>query len=120
MIVILLVERLFEASLCFIPNNANRSQLISSCIVTALWSTALMVGVMRRMNWCRYILIFYEFIQAAATMVFFIMALKFDITPAQRMNLNIGAGAMIALHGGVAWLLIRSRDIKRLTSRAQD
>jgi hypothetical protein len=120
-IVMFVVERLFEFALCISPQSTgDKGQVIGSAIISAIWCTALTVGILRRMNWCRYVLIFVEFAGAGSNLAFGIMALPVLLPPAQKIQLMSILALSVVLHGCIAWVLARSRDIKRLTSRAQD
>jgi hypothetical protein len=120
-IVMFVVERLAEVAMSIgLKDGPERSQLIGSIIVSALWCAALSVGVLRRINWCRYVLIFLEFLSAAASLAYLIMILPTGLPDAIKMWMALFYGMFLLVHGGIAWTLARSRDIKRLTSHAED
>jgi hypothetical protein len=120
-IVMFVVERLYEAAMGIgLPGGPDKKQLIAGSIVAALWCAALTVGVLRRMNWCRYILIAVEFCGAAIALGYLILILPTGLSQTAKTTTAILYGAFVLIHGGFGWVLMRSGDVRRLTSRAHD
>jgi len=94
------------------------SEILGSIITSAIWTTALLVGMWLRKNWCRYFLIFILLV------TFFLSAFMiYDIGLSPHViNLTVVyiLVAVTLIHGAIALALILSKDIKRLTSRVRD
>ncbi len=112
------VERMFEIFLYFgIPSGGDRSQILASVITSSIWMAALTVGVWRRLNWCRYIMIFLEFLSGGAGLILLIQMLPLGFATQGRIVAAAILGISVVIHGAFGWVLIRSRDIRRLTSQ---
>jgi hypothetical protein len=115
------IERLFEVAMGFgLPSGADKTQIVAQLIVAALWCSALSLGVLRRQNWCRYILIAFEFLSGTGALAYLFLTLPTGLPESAKTTLVTIYGLYAVIHGGFAWILVRSRDIKRLTSRVQD
>jgi hypothetical protein len=87
------------------------------CIVTdAIWTTALLAGIWHRQNWCRYFLTF--FLEIAIFGAVVVVPCLYPVLTDERLMTLLGAGTLV--NAAIAWLLITSPDIRRITSKAYD
>ena len=83
---------------------------------TVIWTTALLIGIWYRQNWCRYILIV---LLLLTVVVFMILVPEGMVIFGDDMLLVLFGGLALA-YAAIAWVLISSRDIRRLTNRTDD
>jgi hypothetical protein len=92
----------------------NKTGLLSTLIVSAIWTTALLAGVWYRQDWCRVGLIGLLFISLIVSVI--------NVPAAFNFPINYPVLAMFCvdtlIDAGAAWALISVRDIRRYTSRA--
>ena len=95
-----------------IPPELSR-QLVSSVITSAIWTTALLIGIWLRKPWARLILI--ALLGLASVSIIILIPMIADY-PAMMTPLV----STLAVHAGVFGWLILSRDVRRLTSRERE
>jgi uncharacterized MnhB-related membrane protein len=99
-----------------VPRDGETSGPASAIMASSVWYTALMVGIWRRRDWCRNVLICVQLLAVAVFMI--VVPSSLQILDNSRA-LGIFA-ANISVLAAIAWTLMRSPDIKRLTSRSYD
>ena len=99
------------------PSRTHLPRFMSALINDAIWTTALMLGVWLRQKWARYILIAFQLLS-----VFGVVLASCDLLePGMMVKDSTAMGLVVAAglaHAVCAWLLICSRDFKRLTSHS--
>ena len=104
-----------DAILYFGAPPSNRFHLLGSIITSTIWTTALLGGIWYRNNWCRYVLFFLLMFNVVLPVIQI-----YDVWLLRHIVNFTALYSIIAatvIFGGVAWTLIFSPDIKRLTSR---
>ncbi len=94
------------------PANDKR-HLLAAFVVSAIWTTAAIVGVWSRQNWCRGALGLLV-VLSTVSYTFFLPVYQL---PADYRVLGF-VGAVVVINGAVIWAVNSLHDIKRLTSRA--
>ena len=113
LIVVFVLFRLLDfITLNDIPPELSR-QLVSSVITSAIWTTALLIGIWLRKPWARLILI--ALLGLASVSIIILIPMIADY-PAMMTPLV----STLAVHAGVFGWLILSRDVRRLTSRERE
>ena len=116
LILIFLALRGIEVFMYLAVPARNNSQLLGSMLSTVIWTTALLIGIWYRQNWCRYILIV---LLLLTVVVFMILVPEGMVIFGDDMLLVLFGGLALA-YAAIAWVLISSRDIRRLTNRTDD
>jgi len=98
-----------------LPIGSKQIRLLGA--ITAIWTAFLLIAVWLRKNWARYTLIFILLLNTIISMIFIPSAISIV------GEINSGIFIMIVVgitNTAIAWFLIYSRDIKRLTNRFFD
>jgi hypothetical protein len=105
-------------ALCYFGNHGagSKAALLGGIVTNAAWTTALLAGIWFRQNWCRYVLIFFMGLAVAVALV----AIPSMIPDLKGNGILTVLGAGTLIYAGLAWLLVNSADIHRLTSRAKE
>jgi len=90
-----------------------RSQLAGAILSAMVWTTALLAGIWFRQNWCRYILLIVLLLGSIGVMIYFS---GFN-SPATNESMVVFFAGFGLGNAAIAWALITSPDIKRLTNR---
>jgi len=94
----------------------NKSEVFFSIINHAIWTTALLAAIWFRKGWARYVLIFFMPLGILAALI---LLPDFWIKFEADNRLVAIFSATLIVQGTVAWLLIFSRDLERLTGRGK-
>jgi len=94
-----------------VPRESHTPALLAAIVTSLLWYAALLAGIWRRKNWCRYALILVQFLAVAAFTIVVPSSLQVLDDP-RALGIFV---ADIAICSATAWALARSPDIKRLT-----
>jgi hypothetical protein len=87
-------------------------------VVSVLWTAVFLGAVWCRQKWARYILIGVEVLTIGAALLLFPESFEPGADRAQRPAMLCAAAMFLLVHGVVAWMLMCSHDLKRLTTRA--
>ncbi len=95
------------------------TRTLGANLSSLILSTGLLAGIWCRQNWARYASIVLLILGAFAALVVFGEMLQINIPTSQWrvMSLVVLAGG---INAACAWVLISSRDIKRLTNKIYD
>jgi hypothetical protein len=116
LIAIFLIFRALDAFIYFEYPALNKSSLTGAIINSTIWTTALLTAIWFRKGWARYVLIFFQALGAVSDLILLPdFWIKFD---ADNRLLAIMAVAFV-VHAGIAWFLLFSRDLERLTGRGK-
>jgi hypothetical protein len=116
LILIFLALRGIEVIVYLAVPEVHSPQVVGSTINNVIWSAALLTGIWYRQNWCRYILIALLLI----TVVTLLILLPDALVLLEDDMIVVFLGAMTLAYAGIVWVLISSRDIRRLTDRTDD
>jgi hypothetical protein len=99
-----------------VPPEADGTWLPAAIIGASLWYTFLLIGIWRRRAWCRQAMICVQGAVVAALMI---------VVPSSNQILDNSRSlvvflASMAVSSAMAWILARSPDIQRLTSRSYE
>ena len=95
----------------------NKSALLASIINNIIWTTALLAAIWFRKGWARYVLIFFL---ALGILAGLIVMPDFWIKFEADNRLIITLAVSVGVHAVVAWFLMFSRDLDRLTGRGKE
>jgi hypothetical protein len=97
-------------------DRADKSRLLGAIVAGVIWTTALLMGVWLRRDWCRYVLMIFLGLAVAGALIAIPSVLP--MLASHNAVAILGAGTLI--NAAIAWLLAWSPDIKRLTNRTFD
>jgi hypothetical protein len=113
LVAIFVAFRVSDALMFFAAGPHDKTQLVTSLITSAVWTTALLVAIAYRQNWARYILIFLLILGVAFFLIVAPVILKDEVdNPAMVPVLCITA----LINALSAWCLISASSIRRLTN----
>ena len=113
---IFLLLRALDAFILFEWPSHDKSAVLFSIINNVIWTTALLAAIWFRKGWARYVLIFFLPLGVLSGLILLPdFWIKFD---ADKRLIFILTAALI-VHGTVAWFLMFSRDLDRLTGRGK-
>ena len=113
LVVIFVLNRVLDfLYLVDIPSELNRP-VLSSIITSAIWTTALLIGIALRKAWAR--LIFLGLLALSVVFILIYFPTAFDY-PSLMLPL---LASLMVYAGSFAWLIF-SRDVHRLTSRERE
>lgn len=114
LIAIFCALRAADALICFAGPAAGRSPAMAAVLTGALWTTALLIGIWFRHEWCRWALM--------VVLLFCILSATFFLRSAFELPINytslVVLLAVALINAAAAWAVIELRDIRRLTSRS--
>ena len=113
LIVIFCALRASDACLYFGGPADAKSRLLAGILTGALWTTALLVGVWFRQDWCRWALTVVLLLGIGAFAVLLREAFELPL----RYNLVAVPALAALINGCAAWAVIVLRDIRHLTNR---
>jgi hypothetical protein len=114
LIVIFCTLRVADALICFAGPAGARSPALAAVLTGALWTTALIVGIWFRQEWCRWALMV-VLLGCILSAAYFLRA-AFDL-PLHYASLSVLL-VVALIDSAAAWAVIQLRDIRRLTSRS--
>lgn len=94
----------------------NNTKVLGSLINTVIWTTALLIGIWYRQNWCRYVLI----AMLILTVVTFMIIVPEAVVLLDDDMLFVLFGGIALAYAAMVWVLISSPDIRRLTDRTDE
>jgi hypothetical protein len=116
LVVVFVLQRLGDAAvirLTFQPVFAS-SLLRGVAIGSLFWTTALLVGVWRRLSWARYLLIGFNWLYVAAFT--YAVVNRWPAITVQFSDPFVAATAGVILYAGANVILIKSRRIRHFAS----
>jgi hypothetical protein len=116
LIFIFLALRSIEVFMFLLVPAESNSRVLGSMINTVIWTTALLIGIWYRQNWCRYILIAILLLTVVTLMI--IVPEAVVLLDAEILFV-LFAGITLA-YAAIIWVLISNSDIRRLTDRTDD
>ncbi len=97
-----------------IQGAGNKSPLLGSILVNAIWTTTLLIGMWFRKSWCRSLLIIF----LGLAIVVAVVALPSVLPILTNNQLIVVFGAAMLVNAAIIWLLVNSPDIGRIASRS--
>jgi hypothetical protein len=116
LVAIFLILRALDAFIFFEYPLISKSALVGALINNIIWTTALLTAIWLRKSWARYVLIFF---QALGALSDFILLPDFWIKFDADNRLIIILSTTLIVHAAIAWFLLFSRDLDRLTGRGK-
>jgi hypothetical protein len=116
LIVIFCALRALDAVFYFEWPALNKSNVLVSIINNVIWTTALLAAIWLRKSWARYVLILFLPIGVLSALILLPdFWIKFDADN----RLIVILTCTLVVQGSVAWFLMFSRDLERLTGRGK-
>jgi hypothetical protein len=116
LIFIFLALRSIEVFMYLLVPTENNTRVLASLINTVIWTTALLIGIWYRQNWCRYVLI----AMLILTVVTFMIIVPEAVVLLDDDMLFVLFGGIALAYAAMVWVLISSPDIRRLTDRTDE
>ena len=88
--------------------------LVGTLITSGIWNTLLLVAIWQRQNWARYVLIAFQFLGVIGAIIF--VPVSVEELPGDNPVIMLMI-VMGLLHATIAWCLISSAGIRKLTNR---
>jgi hypothetical protein len=116
LIAMFLILRCLDFFIFFEWPAVNKSEVFVTILNNVIWTTALLTAIWFRKSWGRYVLIFFLPLSVISALILLPdFWIKFDAD--NRLLLIITV--TLAAQGTVAWFLMFSRDLDRLTGRGK-
>jgi len=116
LVAIFLILRALDALFFFEWPATNKTEVLVSIINNVTWTTALLAAIWFRKVWARYVLIFFLPLGVLSALILLPdFWIKFDADN----RLIVILTATLVVQGSVAWFLMFSRDLDRLTGRGK-
>ena len=91
-----------------------KDPLVGSLITSGIWNTLLLVAIWQRQNWARYVLIAFQFLGVIGAII--LVPVSVEDLPGDNPIIMVMI-VMGLLHATIAWCLISSPGIRKLTNR---
>ena len=91
-----------------------KNPLIGSLITSGIWNAVLLVAIWQRQNWARYVLIAFQFLGVIGASI--LVPVSVEELPGDNPIIMVMI-VMGVLHATIAWCLISSPGIRKLTNR---
>jgi len=116
LLAIFFILRALDVLIYFEWPSSNKSAVLFSMINNVIWTTALLAAIWFRRVWARYILIFFLPLGVISALI---LLPDFWIKLDTDNRLIVILTTTLIVHSGVAWFLMFSRDLDRLTGRGK-
>ena len=98
----------------FETDSGPNAPLVGTLITSGIWNTLLLVAIWQQQNWARYVLIAFQFLGVIGAIIF--VPVSVEELPGDNPVIMIMI-VMGVLHAAIAWCLISSPGIRKLTNR---
>jgi hypothetical protein len=117
LIPIFFILRALDVFLYFEWPQVNKSSLLFSILNNVIWTSALLAAICFRKAWARYVLIFFMPLGVLPSLILLQdFWIKFDADNRLMVILSV----TFIVQSTVAWFLMFSRDLDRLTGRGKE